>query len=59
MTVCFRELHSVVGQRKAELQALHREYERIWARILEQGVEQGVFSDAGFLAVKSLLALHH
>lgn len=59
MTVCFREVHAVVGERKAELQALHREYERIWARILEQGVEQGVFSDAGFLAVKSLLALHH
>lgn len=59
MTVCFREVHAVVGERKAELQTLHREYERIWARILEQGVEQGFLSDPGFLAVKSLLALHH
>ena len=59
MTVCFREVYSVIGERKTQLLDLHRDYERIWAQILEQGVEQGVFNDAGFLAVKSILGLHH
>ena len=35
MTVCFREVHSVTGERQMELLDLHRRYEQIWSAILK------------------------
>lgn len=59
LTVCFRETHSVVGERQAELLDLHRQYERIWSDILKIGVAEGVFQSADSLAVKAILGMHH
>lgn len=59
LTVCFREIHSVVGERQAELLGLHRQYERIWNDILKIGVAEGVFHTADSLAVKAVLGMHH
>jgi TetR/AcrR family transcriptional regulator, cholesterol catabolism regulator len=58
-TICFREIHAVTGEHRGELLALHREYEQIWARVLQAGVEEGVFRRADGLAVKALLGMHH
>lgn len=59
LTVCFREVHSVVGERQIELLELHRQYERIWTDILKIGVAEGVFHTADSLAVKAILGMHH
>ena len=59
MTVCFREVYSVIGERKIELLDLHRQYEQIWSTILKSGVEEGVFVTADSLAVKGILGIHH
>jgi AcrR family transcriptional regulator len=59
LTVCFREIHSVVGERQLELLELHRRYERIWTDILKIGVAEGMFHTADSLAVKAVLGMHH
>lgn len=59
LTVCFREVHAVVGEHKAELLALHRRYENIWTQILERGVAEGIFARADVVAVKAVLGMHH
>lgn len=59
LTVCFRELHSVAGERRAELLDLHRSYEKIWTDVLKAGVEEGIFRTADPLVVKALLGQHH
>ena len=59
MTVCFREVHSVTGERHMELLDLHRRYEQIWSAILKSGVQEGVFGTADSLAVKGILGIHH
>ncbi|MGO2392663.1 MAG: TetR/AcrR family transcriptional regulator [Halomonas sp.] len=59
LTVCFREVHSVAGERRMELLDLHRSYEKIWTDVLKAGVEEGVFRTADPLVVKALLGQHH
>lgn len=59
MTICFREIHAVTGEHRKELLDLHREYEKIWLRVLEAGVKEGAFRRADGLAVKALLGMHH
>lgn len=61
MTVCFRDLHGVSESRRGEVLDMHREYERVWAQMLQRGVDDGTFrpSASGALAVKALLGLHH
>jgi AcrR family transcriptional regulator len=59
LTVCFREVRSVTGERRQELLDLHERYERIWATVLRMGFDQGSFRTADGLAVKALVGLHH
>lgn len=59
LTVCFREIHSVVGERRVELLDLHKQYEQIWAETLRIGVAEKVFRTADPLVVKALLGMHH
>ncbi|WP_131105702.1 TetR/AcrR family transcriptional regulator [Ornithinimicrobium sufpigmenti] len=61
MTVCFRDLHGVSEGRRGQVLDLHREYEQVWAQMLQRGVDDGTFapSFSGHLAVKALLGLHH
>lgn len=61
MTVCFRDLHGVSEGRRGQVLDLHREYEQVWAQMLQRGAEDGTFAPSlsGHLAVKALLGLHH
>jgi AcrR family transcriptional regulator len=59
MTVCFREVHSITGPRRVDLEDLHRRYEQVWADVLQAGVDEGVFCTADSLAVKAILGMHH
>lgn len=58
-TVCFRETHALTGKNKQASLDLHREYEWIWSRLLESGVEQGAFSVADPITVKAVIGMHH
>ncbi|QHF39406.1 hypothetical protein PspS34_14575 [Pseudomonas sp. S34] len=59
MTVCFREVYSVIGARQTELLDLHRQYEKLWSQILKAGVSEGTFHTSDSLAVKAILGIHH
>ncbi|ROO29214.1 TetR family transcriptional regulator [Salinisphaera orenii MK-B5] len=59
LTVCFREMHAVTGDNRRTLLALHRDYERVWARILSAGAAADVFRDVDTLTVKAVLGMHH
>ncbi|QXH69470.1 TetR/AcrR family transcriptional regulator [Pseudomonas asgharzadehiana] len=59
MTVCFREVYSVIGERQTELLDLHRQYEKLWSQILKAGVSEGTFCTSDSLAVKAILGIHH
>lgn len=59
LTVFFREVHSLSGQRNERLLALRDRFEDIWLQILQEGVEQGRFQIADPLAVKGILGLHN
>lgn len=59
LTVCFRETHSIVGNRRAELLELHKNYEQHWRTLL-----QGLYKEKGLtnmspLMVKAVLGMHH
>ena len=59
LTVCFRETHSIVGNRRAELLELHKNYEKHWRTLL-----QGLYKEKGVdnmspLMVKAVLGMHH
>lgn len=61
MTVCFRDLHAVPEPRREEVLDMHRQYEQIWADMLQRGVDDGTLKSAVPvpLIVKALLGLHH
>ena len=59
LTVCFREVQSVAGPRRAELLELHAKYERVWATVLRMGADTGAFRPPDGLTVKALLGMHH
>lgn len=59
LTVCFREVQSVTGPRRAELLELHAKYERVWATVLRIGADTGAFRPPDGLTVKALLGMHH
>lgn len=59
VTVFFREVRSLQGQRYEQLLALRDRYEHIWMSVLKQGVAAGQFRRADRLTVKALLGLHN
>ncbi|MCS4502546.1 TetR/AcrR family transcriptional regulator [Arhodomonas aquaeolei] len=59
LTVCFREQHAIGAERHEAVQALHRDYEAVWAAVLQRGVDDGSFRRGGPFTVKALLGLHH
>lgn len=59
VTVYFRDGHHLTGARKARVRALRDRWEGVWQRILEQGVEQGLFRSADPIAVKGVLGIYN
>lgn len=58
MTVCFREVHSLTGERRKEVLRLHREYQGIWDHVLKRGNELGVFIPVDQIALKGILGMY-
>lgn len=59
LTVFFREVGTLRGERGEHLLSLRARFEGIWAEILEQGRASGVFRAADPIVVKGLLGLHN
>lgn len=59
LTVCFRETHSIVGNRRAELLELHKNYEQHWRTLLEGLYEEKGLRNMNPLMVKAVLGMHH
>ena len=59
LTVCFRESHSLTGERRAEVLGLHAAYENIWRMVLEDGERAGRFKPYSRYRLKGLLGMHY
>lgn len=58
LTVCFREVQSLTGERHREVMALHARYEGVWKSILVDGERQGVFRPYDAIVLKGLLGMY-
>lgn len=59
LTVFFHEFRTLTGERARQLVDLRDRFEDIWARVIKQGVEAGVFRELDPIAIKGLLGLHN
>ena len=59
LTVFFREVRTLRGERGEHLLSLRARFEEIWAEILDEGRSAGVFRTADPIVVKGLLGLHN
>lgn len=59
LTVCFREIHSLTGERRKKVLQLHATYEQIWADVLKAGAETGQFRPYSKVCLKSLLGMYY
>ncbi|MFC9837895.1 TetR/AcrR family transcriptional regulator [Rhodococcus sp. NPDC127530] len=55
VTLYFREEAALTGERRVSLSLIRKRWEDVWSRILEQGVEEGVFRSADSITVKGIL----
>lgn len=58
MTVCFREIRSLTGERREYIVHMHKMYEEIWHECVQQGVAEGVFRQVDRLDVKGLMGMY-
>jgi AcrR family transcriptional regulator len=59
VTVFFREMHALTGDRREELLRIRREAEDLWRHVIQQGVDEGRFASADWLTVKGVLNLYN
>lgn len=59
VTVFFREIGALTGQRRNRVFALRDQFEDIWMRALQQGVNEGVLRHAQPLLIKAILGMHN
>ncbi|MCY6383262.1 TetR/AcrR family transcriptional regulator [Hoeflea prorocentri] len=57
MTVCFREIHALSGERHREVTQLHQDYQQIWEDAIAVGVATGAFKPIEKVAVKGLMGM--
>ena len=58
IVVCFREVQSLTGSRHDDVMCMHAEYQKIWSKTIDDGVEQNVFRAVDKIAVKGLLGMY-
>lgn len=57
MTVCFREVHALSGERHRIVSQLHLDYQQIWEDAIMMGIAQGVFRPVEKVAIKGLMGM--
>ncbi|WP_131768736.1 TetR/AcrR family transcriptional regulator [Candidatus Protofrankia californiensis] len=55
--VVTREMHALTGKRACQLTKLRDEYQNLFARVLQEGVDQGVFRSADHVTVLGVLGM--
>ncbi|MEW6768041.1 MAG: TetR/AcrR family transcriptional regulator [Pseudomonadota bacterium] len=58
MTVCFREINSLTGERHAFVSRQHSRYQKIWGRAIGDGVERKIFRKVPVVALKGMLGMY-
>jgi TetR/AcrR family transcriptional regulator, cholesterol catabolism regulator len=58
MTVCFREIGSLTGERRQYVFHMHKMYEEIWHECVADGIAEGVFRQVERLDVKGLMGMY-
>lgn len=58
LTVCFREVQSLTGDRHRDVMALHSKYESAWKGVLIDGERLGVFRPYDAIVLKGLLGMY-
>lgn len=58
MTVCFRELHLLSADTQRDIRNLHQEYQDIWNKVIQDGVEEGSFRALHSAEFKALLGMY-
>ncbi|NMH94356.1 TetR/AcrR family transcriptional regulator [Pseudonocardia bannensis] len=58
MTVCFREVNSLTGERRRFIARMHLEYQRLWERCIVEGAAKGAFRKITPVEVKGLLGMY-
>ena len=58
IVVCFREVQSLTGTRQHDVMCMHTEYQEIWSKTIEDGVQKNVFRAVDKIAVKGLLGMY-
>lgn len=59
LTVCFREIQSLTGERRERVLGLHATYERVWADVLKAGAKTGRFRPFSKMRLKGLLGMYY
>ncbi|HEY0451193.1 TetR/AcrR family transcriptional regulator [Actinophytocola sp.] len=57
VTVVMREMHALTGKRARQLTKLRDEYQGLFAKVLQEGVDEGVFRAADHVTVLGVLGM--
>jgi TetR/AcrR family transcriptional regulator, cholesterol catabolism regulator len=57
VTVVLREMHALTGKRARQLAKLRDEHQSLFAQVLQEGVDQGVFRSADHVTVLGVLGM--
>jgi AcrR family transcriptional regulator len=58
LTVCFREVNALTGERHRTVSKLHSEYQAIWSKVISDGVKEGTFRPLPPVALKGILGMY-
>ena len=58
LTVCFREVQALTGERHQDVTSLHASYEAHWKRVLQEGERLGLFVPYDPVILKGLLGMY-
>jgi len=59
LTVCFREVQSLGGERRQKVIDLHRKYESLWKETVERGAQTGVLLPYSRVRMKAVLGMYY
>ena len=58
LTVCFREVNALTGERHRIVSKLHSRYQAIWSEVITDGAAKGVFRRLPPVALKGILGMY-
>jgi TetR/AcrR family transcriptional regulator, cholesterol catabolism regulator len=58
LTVCFREINALTGERHRVVSELHSQYQAIWSQVITNGAEKGIFRRLPPVALKGILGMY-